>query len=170
MHSFTYGNCEAIYTYQKLILDNMTILLSLLIHFNFVWVFWHYVATYDIRILFFGPPAVARRVLWIRICPSFCPSVRKFSWDWLISFFLKLSMVLGTYVLLCVTEPHSLDPPPHFLKSGGGVNFNYLSQRRGFWKTKKRGGSMVQRQVFIKGGGGLARFLFNFFTIYYFYI
>ena len=36
-------------------------------------------------------PAVAGRVLWIRVrpsvFPSFRPSVRKFSWDWLISFF-----------------------------------------------------------------------------------
>ena len=37
--------------------------------------------------LLFGPPAVAGRFLWIRVCPSFRPSVRKFSWDWLISFF-----------------------------------------------------------------------------------
>ena len=33
---------------------------------------------------------------------SVCPSVLKFSWDWLISFFLKLNMVLGAHVL-CVT-------------------------------------------------------------------
>ena len=26
------------------------------------------------------------------------PSVQKFSWDWLISFFLKLSMMLGAHV------------------------------------------------------------------------
>ena len=45
-----------------------------------------------------GPPAVAGRV-----CQSFRPSVRKFSWDWLIIFFWKLCMVLEAYVLLCVT-------------------------------------------------------------------
>ena len=69
------------------------------------------------------PLAVTRRILWIRVClsilpsfppfvfssfhlsifPSFRPSVWKFSWDWLISFFLKLSMVLEAYVL-CMTE------------------------------------------------------------------
>ena len=38
---------------------------------------------------------------------SFFPSVRKFSWDWLISFFLKLSMVLGVHVL-CMVEPDFL--------------------------------------------------------------
>ena len=37
------------------------------------------------------------------VLPSFCPFVWKFSWDWLISFFLKFSMVLGAHVLLCVT-------------------------------------------------------------------
>ena len=59
---------------------------------------------------FFGQPVVARRVLWIRVCSSFHPSnfVRKFSRDWPISFFLKLSMVLGPHVFLCVTEPDFL--------------------------------------------------------------
>ena len=38
------------------------------------------------------------------ILPSFCPSVWKFSWDWLISFFLELSIVLGAHVVLCMTE------------------------------------------------------------------
>ena len=37
--------------------------------------------------------------------PSFCPSIRKFSWYWLISFFLKLSLVLEVNMVLCVTEP-----------------------------------------------------------------
>ena len=32
------------------------------------------------------------------------------------------------------------------------------------------GGSMVQGQVFFKGRGGLALFLFNFFKVYHFYI
>ena len=41
---------------------------------------------------------------------SFHPSVRKSSWDWLISFFLKLSMVLEVYVLLCVPEPDFFCP------------------------------------------------------------
>ena len=38
----------------------------------------------------------------------FCPSVQKFSWDWLITFFLKLSMGLEAYVVLCVPEPDFL--------------------------------------------------------------
>ena len=42
-------------------------------------------------ISFFGPPAVAGRVLWIRVCQSFhsfiLPSVWMFSWNWHISFF-----------------------------------------------------------------------------------
>ena len=33
------------------------------------------------------PPAVAGRVLWIRVSPSIRFSVQRFSWDWLISFF-----------------------------------------------------------------------------------
>ena len=49
--------------------------------------------------LFIGPPAVAGRVLWIRVRPSvlpyFRPSVRKFSWDWLISFFWNSARCLG---------------------------------------------------------------------------
>ena len=45
-----------------------------------------------------GPPASAGRVLWNRVCPSVLPSVRTFSRNWLISFFLKLSMVLGAHI------------------------------------------------------------------------
>ena len=41
------------------------------------------------------------------VLPSFFPSLRKFSLDWLISFFLKLSMVLVVHVL-CVAEPDFL--------------------------------------------------------------
>ena len=39
------------------------------------------------------------------VCPSVLPSIRKFSWNWAISFFLKLIMVLGVHLGLCVTEP-----------------------------------------------------------------
>ena len=53
---------------------------------------------------------------------------------------------------------HSLTPPPHPplppLKGGGEVNFDYLPRRRGVWKIKKGGGSMVQGQVLLKGQGG----------------
>ena len=42
---------------------------------------------------------------------SVCLSVWKFSWDCLISFFLKLSMVFRAYVVLCATEPDFFLPP-----------------------------------------------------------
>ena len=46
--------------------------------------------------------------------------------------------------------------PPFLKKGGGGVNFNYLPGRGGgwIWKIKKGGGSMLQGQVFLKGGPG----------------
>ena len=48
-------------------------------------------------IFFFGPPATARRV-----CPSVLPSVRKFFWDWLISFFSETQhSVRGPYLVEC---------------------------------------------------------------------
>ena len=40
---------------------------------------------------------------------------------------------------------------------------------RGPWEIKKEDGSMVQGQVFLKGGE-LALLLFNFFKVYHFYI
>ena len=48
---------------------------------------------------------------------------------------------------------HSSDPTPFFLR-GGEVNFKYLSQRGESEKLKKWGVSMVQGQVFLKGGTG----------------
>ena len=50
------------------------------------------------------------------------PSVRKFSWDWLISFFLKLGMVLEAHLVLCVTEPDFLKNI-FFPKSGPEIGF-----------------------------------------------
>ena len=58
---------------------------------------------------------------------------------------------------------HSSDlPPPLFkggrwntsssIKTGGGVNFDYVPGGEGNLKIKKEGGSMVQGQVFLKGG------------------
>ena len=46
-------------------------------------------------------------------------------------------------------------PPPDFLKEGDR-NFRLPPQRWGIWKIKRRGGSMVLVQVFLKkkGGGG----------------
>ena len=50
----------------------------------------------------------------------------------------------------------------------GEANFNYLPWRGDFEKFKEGGGSMVQGQVFLKGG--LAFLLCNFFKVYHFHI
>ena len=48
---------------------------------------------------------------------------------------------------------HSSDPPPAPLfKRGVGVNFNHLPRRGDIEKLKKGCGSMVQGEVFLKGG------------------
>ena len=49
-----------------------------------------------------GLQAMTRKVIWIR---SVRPSVQKFSWNWLFSFFRELNIVLGAHVVLCMTEP-----------------------------------------------------------------
>ena len=51
---------------------------------------------------------------------------------------------------------HSSEPPPFF--KGGGVNFNYLPRRGDSEKLKKGCGSMVQGEVFLKGGGEAGTF------------
>ena len=60
-------------------------------------------------------------------------------------------------------------PSPFLFKGGGGVNVNYLPWRGGnSEKLKKEGGSMVEEQVFLKGGiAGI--FYFHFFKVYHFY-
>ena len=63
---------------------------------------------------------------------------------------------------------HSLDPSP-FLK--GGSKFSLPPAEGGDWKIKKRGISMVQGQVFLKGGGEGWHFpylIFSMFTIFTF--
>ena len=78
-----------------------------------------------------GLLAMARRVIWIR---SVRPSVQKFSWNWLFSFFRELKMVLGTHVVLCMTEPDFLKkmfypqngenrPSPGFFECIGKFSF-----------------------------------------------
>ena len=52
-----------------------------------------------------GSQTVTGRFLSIKVCPSFGISVWTFIWYWVISFFLKLGMVLEAYVLLCMTDP-----------------------------------------------------------------
>ena len=57
-------------------------------------------------IFFFGLPALAGRVLWNRICPSFRPSVCPgFFLELYHYFFLNFSMRLETHIKLCMTEP-----------------------------------------------------------------
>ena len=54
---------------------------------------------------------MAGRVLWIRVYPSFCPSILlsgSFLGSGSLVLFLKISIVLGAHVLLCVTEPDFL--------------------------------------------------------------
>ena len=46
------------------------------------------------------------------VLPSVLPSVPKFSQNWLISFFLKLRMVLGAHMQLLGTEPDFLEKIP----------------------------------------------------------
>ena len=46
-------------------------------------------------------------------------------------------------------------PPPFFFKRGGGSKFLLPPlEGDGIWKLKKGVGSMVQGQVYLKGGGG----------------
>ena len=61
------------------------------------------------------------------------PSVRKFSWDWLISFFLKLSMVLGA-VYSCVWQSRIF-----WEKSPSGKNdqkWSKMAPKRCFWTLR----------------------------------
>ena len=83
-------------------------------------------------------------LLSVRFCLSFNPSIWKFSKDWLISFFLKLSMMLGAHVLLSVTEPD-------FLKK------NMFAQKIG-----KMGQQCASNRIFIKFGGIYSLFFSEF--------
>ena len=68
---------------------------------------------------------------------SVCPSVQRFSWNWLFSFFRELNMVLGAHVVLCMTEPDFLKkmfypqngenrPSPGFFECIGKFSFFFL--------------------------------------------
>ena len=59
--------------------------------------------------------------------PNAGKSDRKFSRDWLISFFLKIGMVLGVHVYLYVTEPVILEKIPI------GQKWLKMAQKHGFW-------------------------------------
>ena len=63
-----------------------------------------------------------------------CPSVQKFLWNSLFSFFRELKMVLGTHVMLCMAEPDILEkmfypqnvenrPSPGFFECVGKFSF-----------------------------------------------
>ena len=51
------------------------------------------------------------------------------------------------------SDPTPTPPLPFFLKGDGEVSFDYRPRRGDSEKLKKDGGSMVQGQVFLKGGG-----------------
>ena len=56
-----------------------------------------------------------------------------------------------------IVRTHTASPaPPDLFKGGGksGVNFNCFHRRRQSEQLKKGGGSIVQGQVFLKGGAG----------------
>ena len=66
-----------------------------------------------------------------------CPSVQKFLWNSLFSFFRELKMVLGTHVMLCMAEPDVLEkmfysqnvenrPNPGFFECVGKLSFFFL--------------------------------------------
>ena len=67
--------------------NNCTKIVAIMVPLKYLSHFWR---TLEMPLI--GAPALTGRFLWIGVCPSFCPSVWKFSCDWL---FLKLSMVLG---------------------------------------------------------------------------
>ena len=54
---------------------------------------------------------------------------------------------------ICMFIVRTPPPPLFFFKGGGEVSFDYRPRRRESEKLKKEGGSMVQGQVFLKGGG-----------------
>ena len=121
-----------------------------------------------------GLLAMARRVIWIR---SVRPSVQKFSWNWLFSFFRELNMVLGAHVVLCMTEPDFLKkmfypqngenrPSPGFFECI--EKFSFFLSSLFFYQCGlhsvhpppfcRRGGRWASNQLFKNGGwGGLTR-------------
>ena len=79
---------------------------------------------------FFEPPAVAGRVLWNRVCPSFRLSGRFLElYHW---FFLNFGMVLEIHMNLCVTEPDF--PEKFFFYPKNWENGPKMSQKQGFFE------------------------------------
>ena len=105
---------------------------------------------------------------------SILPSFRQFSWNWLISFFLKRCMVLGAHMGICVTElDFFLDPRlwpegshelgsvylsfgPSLLLSGSflGIGLLVFSQHgvRGLCVLRDRAGFLLKKFFVPKNG------------------
>ena len=91
-----------------------------------------------------GLLAMARRVIWIR---SVRPSVQKFSWNWLFSFFRELNIFVRAHVVLGMTlmlssQNEENRPSPGFFGSFRGKFSFFLSfifgklhiwENSGFW-------------------------------------
>ena len=73
--------------------------------------------------VFIGPPAVAGRVLWIRVCPSFCPSV------------LPSESFLGIGSLVFSETQHGVRGQC-VVRDRAGFFFN-LSQKWGKWSKNR---------------------------------
>ena len=100
-------------------------------------------------------------------CSKVIEKIKKLSNKNCFSFHAFYLQLISFNILLIIVQT---PPPPPFFKDGGRVNFNYLPQRGGPWKIRKRGRSIVQEQVFLKGGGRVALSLFIFVKVYYIYI
>ena len=64
-----------------------------------------------IFVLYIGTPGCSRNGpmnYGLPVLPPICRSIQKFSWDCLISFFLKHSMMLEAHVVLRAAEPDFL--------------------------------------------------------------
>ena len=75
------------------------------------------------NVAFIRPPAVTRRALWIRICPSFHLKVFLGLTHY---FFEKLSMVLGFHILLSVKQKY-------FCPKMGKMGLKWARKRFFFW-------------------------------------
>ena len=104
-----------------------------------------------------GLLVITRRVVWIS---SVRPSVQKFSWNWLFSFFRELNMVLGTHVVLCMTEPDFLKkmfysqngehrPRPGFFECIGKFSFfsYFFNGPKCSWLTRLQDFSINRRTL-----------------------
>ena len=115
------------------------------------------------------------------LCPGGFWFIQSFMWLWfdLVGWcLLLLDYHCTNYQKICF-PPDNLLKARYYLASPflrGGVNFNNFLRRGEIWKIKKGGGTMVQGEVFLKGGGGwrfcyliVSRFIIftfrNYFTL-----